>query len=326
MTDFVTSTNGLFDQTTVQNIRQAVPGVEIAASVGGWALDHGFPQAIQSQDTMTSFANQCKNLIDTFTLDGLDFDWEYPTADQAQSYIQLLTAVRTAIGPTKKISIALPAIQSDMGAYTQATIAQFDPIVDYFNIMSYDYVNRFSNQTGYHSGGVVLQTDIGIYSARGMNMTKANIGFPMYAKWFLLNDQQAATCAAANSPIGCPMGPYQSLDGIDYLNSSTLTFDPDLTYNITTVPKPLIVQSWNNIKDQGDAKDGTWSSAAYDKINKLFWTWTSAADVTGACNENKDKVGGLLVWSLNMDENGIQGGPHFDALTQCIGGAKNGTT
>lgn len=252
----------------------------------------------------------------------------YPTAAQGPQFVQLCTAVRNTIGADKVLSVTVPAIQTDMGAYTSTTIPEFEKQIDFWSQMNYDSVNRASTQSGHHAGGSVVKTDVETYQARGMSLDKMNIGFPMYAKWFQLTQEQGAACAAAGSPIGCPMGPFQTTNGTDLHNSNALTFDVSLSYDVNVVPLDTIKQSWASVPATGtdDLSEDVWASAWYDSANYLFWTWLSPDDIYQTCQKWKPQVGGVMVWSLDMDTNGAAGGDHFTKLNECITGVNTTTT
>jgi len=47
-------------------------------SVGGWYGSRYFTKMTSSESNMKKFAESCKSLIDTYHVDGIDIDWEYP--------------------------------------------------------------------------------------------------------------------------------------------------------------------------------------------------------------------------------------------------------
>lgn len=70
-------------------------------------------------------------------------------------------------------------------------------------------MNRRDNTTNFHAGGWVIQQILAQYVALGMDLSKANIGFPMYAKWFAYN----STTCTADMPINCTGTPVFSQCG-----------------------------------------------------------------------------------------------------------------
>jgi chitinase len=75
-TDFVYSTNGNFDDTTVAALKANAPGVKIMAAVGGWANDNDFRPIAADASLRQKFAKNCTSFIESWGLDGIDLDWE----------------------------------------------------------------------------------------------------------------------------------------------------------------------------------------------------------------------------------------------------------
>ena len=61
-------------------LRTQSPNLKIQLSVGGWGSG-GFSEMADDDDSRNLFAKDCKRVVDEFLLDGIDIDWEYPTAD-----------------------------------------------------------------------------------------------------------------------------------------------------------------------------------------------------------------------------------------------------
>lgn len=77
-----------------------------------------------------------------------DIDWEYPggggadyklgnaassSEEQIKNYPSFLGAIKGAIGG-KELSIAVPGLDADMGAFTPATCQAILPYVDFVNV------------------------------------------------------------------------------------------------------------------------------------------------------------------------------------------------
>ena len=58
-------------------IREINPDIKIVLSVGGWGAD-GFSQAARTEEGRALFAVSAVSLVETYGLDGIDIDWEYP--------------------------------------------------------------------------------------------------------------------------------------------------------------------------------------------------------------------------------------------------------
>lgn len=52
--------------------------------IGGWGTKaDGFSQMARDKTKREAFTEECKDIIDTFGLDGVDIDWEYPTSSSS---------------------------------------------------------------------------------------------------------------------------------------------------------------------------------------------------------------------------------------------------
>jgi GH18 family chitinase len=249
-----------------------------------------------------------------------------PKPEEAALFGTFLQALRQKLGSTKLISVALPGTPEDAIAYTAESMPAIDAHVNFYNLMTYDLVNRHSAKSGYASGKKGIQKGVDYYK-EFMDPMKLNVGFGLYAKWFRLTSAQTCSASAA---IGCDMGPFEAPDGTANTQSGTWRMSP-ITQNLqypnlfpnnpdgqhgTDLTLQASYQAATAATGTSSEEDG--ASATYDATNKLFWTWLSPADVTNTCSSLKGTVGGMMLWSLNMDENTQAGGPHIKALADCM--------
>ncbi|ORY34229.1 glycoside hydrolase superfamily [Naematelia encephala] len=329
---FLYSSTGGFDQSTAGTLRGINPNLKVIGGVGGWAYDVPFRPASQTDSSRSAFAQQVKSFIDTFNLNGVDIDWEFPVYgsqgyklptsdpnarprddDDAPNFALLLQAIRSAIGSDKLLSVALPSRQQDMLAYTNSTIvALMDSSLDFWNVMSYDAVNRRDSLTDYHAGGIVINRTIDAYSSVGIAKNKMNIGYPTYARYFELSPD--SNCSASN-PIGCPIPVSEDGTGND------LGYVGEYTFDITQDSNTTVTDWFENIASSGTDSTDAQASAWYDEKNHVFWTWVSPSDILSSCQQYLPEVGGVFYWSWNSDTNGAAGGPHIDAINSCVGGS-----
>jgi chitinase len=165
--------------------------------------------------------------------------------------------------------------------------------------------------TNYQAGGIVVQTDLDIYKANGLDLTRINVGFPMYARWFQLDS--ASSCSSTN-PIGCAMGGFENSEGGDTFRSGTYKFNDALNPGNATEEA-----SWKAASSASNTDNSTALASAYfDTTAAQFWTWVSADDIKQTCLKYKSQVGGMSVWALNQDTNGASGGEHIQAIADCL--------
>lgn len=219
-----------------------------------------------------------------------------------QSIRQKLDAAK----PGYVLSLAVPALEGDINlAYDEDAMKEIDKVVDFWNIMSYDAMNRRSETTSHHAGGGVIDNTIKIYS-RGVNPKKMNFGYPMYGKYFDMAAVPKDACSAAK-PIGCkiPKGAFESTTGVDTGMSGVLFFNNDL--HVKDVMGEIIfpifgstkiggAAGWTATQAKGVRDASALATSYYDETQKVFYTWPSPTDVYDSCKLHLPKVGGVMVW------------------------------
>lgn len=145
---------------------------------------------------------------------GVDIDWEYPAGNgedykqvpnkekewEIDAYPLLLEAIRSAIGPNKIMTAAVPGLERDMVAFTPSTIPRITQTLDMLNVMTYDLINRRDIVTKHHTSIKGSRDALQAYISRGAPSHKLNLGFAFYVKWFKTEKED---CARGNTAVGC---------------------------------------------------------------------------------------------------------------------------
>lgn len=123
-------------------------GTKVVLSIGGWGGCYWFSQACSTAANRTTFCNALVSAVNTYGLEGIDLDWEYPnspgagnpySAADAANLLSLITLLRTALGPCKIISAAvahLPWLGSNGKPLTD--VSAYAAQMNFVNIMNYD--------------------------------------------------------------------------------------------------------------------------------------------------------------------------------------------
>ncbi|KAJ3204975.1 hypothetical protein HK099_000963, partial [Clydaea vesicula] len=120
-------------------------GTKKVLSIGGWAFNDP-PTQNRFTDMVTShrptFIASVLNLLKNYNLDGIDIDWEYPTASDrggkdsdAANYLALVKELRAAMNSKYSLSIAAPASLWYLKGFAIAEMSQY---LDYIVYMTYD--------------------------------------------------------------------------------------------------------------------------------------------------------------------------------------------
>jgi len=210
---FAHLTNGsvVLDDHGVQNLRTLLalkkinPKLKVDVSVGGWTAG-GFSEAASTAAGRQQFADSAAKLLSTQHADGLDVDWEYPghhesgirsSPQDKTNFTLLLKAIRTSLdhagakdGKHYTLSVAI----ADGPFVSGVDIAAVNPLLDWFNMMTYDFVNSNTPTTGHHTGlhasaliaGDGRTTDRAVqqFLAAGVPPHKLVIGAALYGREF----------------------------------------------------------------------------------------------------------------------------------------------
>jgi chitinase len=247
-------------------------GAKVVASVGGWGanFDANVASAARAK-TVSALASLCKN----HGYDGIDIDWEYPTAATAAGWASLVTELRAAldaIDPKLTISAAVSGAPSNRAVLPKKGV----DALTWMGVMTYDYAGPWSASTGHHAplhdsvggdGGSTQSAIDYITDTLAVPASKVLFGLPFYGYQF-----------AANGLDESPVAPSKGLD-----------------YNVIA---PLVgTGGWKRSFD---------ASAGVPYLSRPaspgFVTYEDATSVNGKCAWSKSEgLGGAIVWHLAGD-------------------------
>jgi chitinase len=169
-------------------LKKKAPDLKVLLSIGGWGSGR-FSEMAADEQLRKQFAGDCQRVIETFNLDGIDIDWEYPTQDQSgisaspddtENYTLLMRDVREAIGRTKLLTHATVASAEYMDHRA------LNAYVDFTNVMAYDMANPpFHHSALYRSErveGLTADDAIKAHVAAGVPRYKLVLGMPLYGR------------------------------------------------------------------------------------------------------------------------------------------------
>jgi chitinase len=154
---------GSFNQ--LARLKQAHPHLRTLISVGGWTWSGRFSDVALDPAARTRFAASCAAFIDRYGFDGVDIDWEYPVGgglagntsrpEDKHNYTLLLQELRAQLdalaartGRAYLLTIAAPA---GPGIMANLEIAALGAVLDWINVMSYDFHGSWSPLTNFNA-------------------------------------------------------------------------------------------------------------------------------------------------------------------------------
>lgn len=158
------------------------PALKVILSMGGAGAESGWAEMTGDDRLRQAFAADCKRVIDTYRIDGVDFDWEFPATDeQWDNYIKLFRDVRQAVGTDKVVSMAAGFFGGKMD-YKEAM-----KYLDYVCLMTYD----MGWQAPYHhtslrrsqlSGVSTVEESVDSFLTKGLERKDMVLGLAFYGR------------------------------------------------------------------------------------------------------------------------------------------------
>ena len=183
----------------------------VMLSIGGWTLSNDFPDIAANPTKRTNFAHSCSETVRLYGIDGIDIDWEYPgyashngTPNDKANFTLLLKEVRDSLDVLEQALSKNLLLTAAFGA-APARMSDIEwqnvvPLLDYINLMSYDFFGAFSPETNHNAplyAPAVGDSTFNIHSAidrltstYNVPASKINIGIAFYGR-------SAKTTAAA---------------------------------------------------------------------------------------------------------------------------------
>lgn len=187
-------------------LRETNPDLKVLLSIGGWGAGH-FSEAALTDDSRARFADTALALVRKYDLDGLDIDWEYPAhpgpgishrPEDKQNFTLLLQAIRAELDALSKTNggrrYLLTIAAADGEAARGLEIARISEVLDWINLMTYDFYGSLTPTTGHHAslyrsrtaapGSRTTEQAVDEFLKAGTPLRKLNVGLAFYGRVF----------------------------------------------------------------------------------------------------------------------------------------------
>ena len=259
------------------NLRFANPDLEVIMAIGGWGND-GFSDAALTPRSRYDFAREVKSWVDKYSLDGVDIDWEYPGSSAAgiksrpedrENFTLLLQALRDVLGPDAWLSVAGIG---DNSYIQNVDIAAIASIIDYFNLMSYDFTAGATGPEGARHHSNLFNSDLA-YN---------NISTDLYVQ----------------NLIDAGMPPEKILMGIGFYGRNGATF----TQTFDQIRKSYLNKNGYTVRWDNVAK----APYIVDRYGNFFLSFDNALSIYFKGQYVFDNcLAGMFGWQAGMDQANI---------------------
>lgn len=252
--------------------------VRVNISVGGWGASDAFNPICSDPNLKSLFIDTLLNFVKAFNLDGIDIDWEFPSANESNMYEQFIYDLRLQMYSLEVVMskpLELTAAVAMGFSNSQGISNTAVSYMDYINIMAYDADH--SNGGDHSSVGVADAALTFWNNTRGINGSYLVLGVPFYT--YGAYNQVSYKSFSSSDPAAC----YGSTDGVFY-NTNTL-----FTYKVNSKP---ILETKADMVDNIDgagmmiwelAQDRTDQYSLLTVISKKMGTYVGVDEI----NENQ---------------------------------------
>jgi GH18 family chitinase len=136
-------------------LKQQYPSLQILISIGGASHSTHFATVSAHSAKRSRFTKSCVQFMKKNGFDGVDIDWEYPGHEDRQHFVALVKELRRWLDAQGKtddrqylLTIAGPAGPSHVA---NIELALIHPLVDWINLMSYDFHTASSRVTNFNA-------------------------------------------------------------------------------------------------------------------------------------------------------------------------------
>nr|H2A0L4.1 RecName: Full=Putative chitinase 1; AltName: Full=Chitinase-like protein 1; Short=Clp1; Flags: Precursor [Pinctada margaritifera]CCE46155.1 clp1 protein [Pinctada margaritifera] len=295
----------------MNELRHRNEDLNLVLSVGGWDMgSEAWSEVLASKDNMQTFVKEAIVYLRLHDFDGIDLDWEYPTFRGSkpidrEKFTQLIEIFRHEMDieetPDDKWDLCL-SVAVDPSEYMSSSSYEIDKItknIDFYNLKMYDFHGHWNDPVLVkHHSALTSSSSLPsvnelakMWVQRGVPKRKINIGIPFFGRSY--------RTAQPNATIGDPaLGPGSDGGiGIPVSNICHLIRGGTKEHYLKEENVPFIVNGdeWVGFDNPRSVRE----KAALVRNNRL---------------------GGIMVWAIDMDDHSGWCGEKFPLMMSIIHG------
>jgi len=189
----------------LRQLKQKYPHLKVLMAIGGATLSKAFSDMAAKEETRQKFVKSCLELyVGAYpdVIDGFDMDWEFPGVGEGtrkedkQNFTRLMKEFRRQLdelGRQKKRSYLLTAaVPAGPGMYDLFELKELSPVLDWFNLMTYDFHGVWSKAANFTAPLYRAKDDpypannvdaaVRAYLKAGVPPHKITLGLPFYGR------------------------------------------------------------------------------------------------------------------------------------------------
>ncbi|CAH1799440.1 unnamed protein product [Owenia fusiformis] len=285
----------------IMALKSTNPNLKVLLAIGGWT--HGskpFTELVASPSKLRNFVWNSITYLRHHGFDGLDLDWEYPTARggipaDRERFVELCRELRggfelEATQSNRERMLLTAAVGCGKDTIDAAyDINGFTPYLDFINLMTYDLAGQWDGRTAIHSAlhprnedpAPTLNQEYAVnrFINEGTPPEKLILGIPLYGRTFRLSTS-ATGLGAPTATFGAPSGPITNEEGF-------MSY-----YEICQ----KIASGWTYEYD--NEHDDSYAFSDSDWVG-----YTDTLGIKAKIDFIKDmRLGGAMVWALDLDD------------------------
>lgn len=270
-------------------LKQRYPALKILLSVGGSGTAKAFSKVTQTPASIQVFARACTITMANHGFDGLDLDWEFPTAEQKLALTALVSATRNELdrrGEQDQRSYLLTlAAPAGPWSIKNMELERLAGLLDWFNLMTYNYYGAWSPSTGFNAPLYTVPDDpqqlsldvtVRLYLNGGVPAAKLLAGIPFYGRaWGGVNGNKDGLFQSYDA---------QSIDirpTLDYIDIKTNYLAGALPRYHDTAKVPWLFHPEKKTFISYDDPKSVYEKARYARMGSL---------------------GGVMIWHISGDD------------------------